>query len=150
MKQLLFLLIPFFVGCNCTKKTTSINTGSTASYEVLFQSNYGGNEEKSYQVIHSLEDLQNTLGNPLLENNQEFNSRLAQIDFDKQAVVILHMGTRNTGGYSIGIEEVLVTDDTTYVKVKETTPEPGMNVTMALTAPFCIAVINTNKNILFQ
>lgn len=150
MKHLLFLLIPLFVGCNCTKKATSKNTGATASYEVLFQSNYGGGQEKSYQVINSLEGLRNTMGNPLLENNQEFNSRVAQIDFDKQAVVVLHMGVRNTGGYSIGIGDVSVAGDTTYVSVVETTPEPGMNVTMALTNPFCIAVIDKNKNILFQ
>jgi hypothetical protein len=52
------------------------------------------------------------------------------------------------GGYSIAIKSIIVEDDTTIIKVLETKPE-GM-ATMALTAPYCIAIIPKTDKVIVE
>jgi len=63
------------------------------------------------------------------------------IDFQKQTVLAVFMGTRNTGGYGIRIESVVDTGEETIARVKQRFPPPGAMVTMALTQPYDIVTI---------
>jgi hypothetical protein len=58
------------------------------------------------------------------------------------------MGEKTTGGYAIGIQNVVETDKNIIVTVKEINPEPGSMVTQAFTAPFCVVKINSKKEII--
>lgn len=118
------------------------------SYEVIFEGSYGGKEEKSYKVIRSQEELEKIFKQIEIVGSSKAES--VDVNFDKHRVVALFMGTRNTGGFSIGVSDVEVQGDTTYVMVKETGPEPGEMVTMALTNPYSIVKIEKNKNVVFQ
>jgi len=150
MKYFLLLLIPIFLGCNCTKRTTENGAVAENQFEILFESPYGGKDDRFFETIHSAEEFNKLISSPLFQNDEEFVKRFAAIDFEKEAVIVLNMGLKNTGGYAISVEEVVKKDNTTYVKVRETLPEPGSPVTMVLTNPFCIAIIKTNENIVFQ
>lgn len=57
------------------------------------------------------------------------------IDFARNVVVAAGMGTRNSGGFSIEIEQVYGADDDVFVVVKEHSPGSGCITTAALTAP---------------
>lgn len=59
------------------------------------------------------------------------------IDFGNEAVVVVSMGTRPTGGYSINVESVSESesDGTLYVEVVEVSPGPSCVVTQAESAP---------------
>jgi hypothetical protein len=63
-----------------------------------------------------------------------------KIDFDRQMVIAVFMGTRNTGGYSVKITRI-ESNGTLMVWVKQSSPPPGMMVTEALTAPYHAVVV---------
>jgi hypothetical protein len=63
-----------------------------------------------------------------------------KIDFTRQMVLAVFMGTRNTGGYSVKITGI-ESNGKLKVKVKESSPPPGGMVTEALTAPYHVVVV---------
>ncbi len=63
------------------------------------------------------------------------------IDFGRDMVVAAAMGTKSTGGYSIGIDSAYTADEGIYVVVREVSPGPGCSVTFALTAPFAAVLL---------
>lgn len=141
-----FLLTLFFSNCESTKKTPE-NTTNT-NFEIIAQSDYGGKETKTYEVIKSQSELDKALEGIYLE--EAITNKIKAVDFSTQMVLSLHAGLHNTGGYSIGVENVEIKGSTTYVMIKTISPNPDEPVTMALTNPFCIALIDTNENVVFK
>lgn len=66
---------------------------------------------------------------------------LPEIDFDKQSVIFVGAGRKNTGGYSIEVRDVRKVDDHTEVLVATHEPKPGGLTIQALTAPFHIVKV---------
>lgn len=147
MKYLsVFFTLILFANCDSARQTQYNNPN--APFDTVFESDHGGKEQKSYAVIRSNSELKSEIASLNLE--EETLNRLNAIDFRKQAVLSLHMGTRNTGGYGVKVSGVEINGNTTFVKIKEISPKPGEMVTMALTQPFCIVVIDANENIVFN
>jgi hypothetical protein len=65
---------------------------------------------------------------------------LPKIDFDKQMVIGVFMGSRNSGGYSVKITGIESNGKLT-VKVKETSPGRGMAGAAALTQPYHVVLV---------
>lgn len=57
------------------------------------------------------------------------------VDFERSTVIAAAMGSRPSGGYRIGIEEVHHTDDALWVVVRETAPGDSCVTTGVLTHP---------------
>lgn len=71
---------------------------------------------------------------------------MPRINWDKQQVVLLALGQRNTGGFSIDISEVVKTKKDITVYYHTSGPKEGDMVTQALTAPYVLyALDNPNK-----
>jgi hypothetical protein len=64
-----------------------------------------------------------------------------KIDFDKESVVFVALGTKRTGGYSIEILDLQTTADKTEILVRMKSPKPGAMTIQAITSPFCIAAV---------
>lgn len=111
------------------------------AFEVLKQETYGGLETKSEQVITSQQQL-NDLYKSLGWNN------VPSVDFKKNNVVALFMGQKSTGGYSISVRKVTVEGNAATVYIKTTVSE-GM-ATMALTAPYTIAIIPKTNEVFIE
>jgi hypothetical protein len=60
---------------------------------------------------------------------------LPQVDFRENVVVVAAMGSRPTGGFSVGIEGVARAGDDLEVLVEERSPGPGCLTTQAVTSP---------------
>ena len=72
-----------------------------------------------------------------------------KIDFDKNMVIAVFMGRKNTGGYAVEIAKI-EEKEKLVVTVKETSPRPDAMVTMALTAPYHVVVVpKTGKAVEF-
>lgn len=121
----------------------NMNSNVGTTFELLKQESYGGMEDESNLVIKTQQEL-NSLYNKLGIGTAP------QIDFERNNVVALFMGQKNTGGYSISIGKISVTDDTTVIFAKRTVPPTGGVVSMALTAPYCIAVIPKTAETKFE
>ena len=59
-----------------------------------------------------------------------------EIDFQKQSVIVVTMGRKNTGGYALEITDVRRSGDKTEVIVTSREPKAGGFSIQALTAPF--------------
>jgi hypothetical protein len=86
----------------------------------------------------------------MLQGDENLKSKIGSNDIQTANFVILNMGQKTTGGYKIGIENVVETDKNIIITVKETIPEPGGMVTQAFTNPFCVVRINSKKEIIFK
>lgn len=62
------------------------------------------------------------------------------VDFTKNVLIVAAMGTRESGGYWIDIDEVRIAAGEVLVSVSEYSPN-GCAVTEAVTAPVAIAVV---------
>lgn len=136
MKKLLTLFsVLLILSCSSSKSSKEV------AYVALIDSSHNGKQRESYEVIDNHIDLSKTY--KLIKDELVPN-----IDFAKARVVVLYMGQKNTGGYTIGIEEVREESNKVIVKIKKTYPD-GM-ATMVITEPFFIAKINTTKKIEFE
>ncbi len=136
MKKLLTLFsVLMLLSCSSSK------TPKEVSYQIIMESSHNGKMHESYEVIDNHIDLNKTY--KLIKDELVPN-----IDFAKARVVVLYMGQKNTGGYTIGIEEVREESNKVIVKIKKTYPD-GI-ATMVITEPFVIAKINTTKKIEFE
>lgn len=64
------------------------------------------------------------------------------VDFSRESVVFLLLGTRSSGGYAIEPGTAEVAGDTATVTANVKTPERGTIATMAFTAPFAVVAID--------
>ena len=63
------------------------------------------------------------------------------IDFANDVAIVAAMGTKNTGGYAIDIEDVHLMDGDVWVSVHETSPGQRCIVTAAFSHPVDVAVV---------
>ena len=115
-------------------------------YEVVFKSQIGGKKEKSSQVIKNYEEF-NALITALNIGEESFGKLLA-IDLEKHDLVACFLGEKTTGGYDIEVDDVLFTDTTAQIILKEITPEKNQLVTDAFTSPYLFVLVPKNKTIL--
>ena len=139
MKKLLTLIVLFILASCKVSVVNNFNTDMAIAFEILKQETYGGPEQNGTTVVTSQQQLQE------LYNKLGWND-IPQIDFTKNNVVALFMGEKRTGGYSIGIKKVTIEGNTAIVTSVETKPQEG-NVTMAITSPYCIALIPKTQKV---
>lgn len=139
MKKLLTLIVLFVLASCKVSVVNNFNTDMAIAFEILKQETYGGPEQNGTTVVTSQQQLQE------LYNKLGWND-IPQIDFTKNNVVALFMGEKRTGGYSIGIKKVTIEGNTAIVTSVETKPQEG-HVTMAITSPYCIALIPKTQKV---
>lgn len=99
---------PLARGTNANASAPSVRTATTAAQlQTLYAVAYG---------------RQTTVPTPPTLNNE--------------TVVAVFMGQRNTGGYSVNVEEVSTSGSTLNVRVRFTAPGPDVLTTQALTSPW--------------
>jgi hypothetical protein len=73
------------------------------------------------------------------------------IDFSKEMVVGVFLGSRPTGGFSVAIVSATPKDGTVIVSYKESRPRPGVMTAQVLTFPFhIVAVPKTAGEVRFE
>ena len=72
------------------------------------------------------------------------------VDFSSRRVVLLSLGGRPTGGYSISVEKIEDYGD--FIKAAIVIKKPGSNcvVTQALTSPYQFVEVESVKELLFE
>lgn len=69
------------------------------------------------------------------------NRPLPPVDFSKESVIAIFMGSRNTAGYSVTILSTTDANGVLIVKYRETNPSPGGVAAQVLTVPYHIVAI---------
>jgi hypothetical protein len=115
-----------------------------ALYQVLTQQSDGGANIRFFEILTEPNEIR------MLQNDSKLKSRITPTDVQKSNFVILNMGEKNTGGYTIGIERVVETEKNIIISVKENNPEPDSIVSQGFTYPFCVVKINSKKEIIIK
>ncbi len=63
------------------------------------------------------------------------------VDFRKEMVLVVFMGQRNTGGYSVSVPKVEALGGKLIVSVEEKSPAPDAILIQVLTAPYCLVAV---------
>lgn len=135
------LLILF--SCKCVKTENNKASNKNALFTTLFSAIYQGRETAEDVIITNQKDLDELYASV---NNEE----VPKVDFSKNQVVALFLGTKNTGGHGISIDRVEAQDNKIIVYKKIQRPDKDAMVTMALTNPFVIAEIHSKNQIEFK
>ena len=142
MKKIVLSIVALaLVSCGATSTKSS---EKNSLYEVLTQQSNGGASIRFFEILSEPDQI------AMLQNDENLKNKINPNDIQNSNFLVLNMGEKTTGGYSIDINTVIETDKNIVVTIKETSPEPGSMVTQAFTNPFCVVKINSKKDIIFQ
>ena len=128
---------------SCGAKATKV-TVKRPLFEVLTQQSDGGGNIHFYEILTEPNEIK------MLQNDKQLKNKITAIDVQRSNFVILNMGEKSTGGYSIAVESVQETEKNIIINVKESSPEPDAMVTQGVTYPFCVVKINSKKEIIIK
>lgn len=80
-----------------------------------------------------------------LTSRQPQAPALPSVDFSRERLVVVSMGERPSGGYSIEVEGVFLSGGTLYVSVLEVSPGSDCMTTTAMTQPVDAVVVPAGK-----
>ena len=140
MKKVISILA-VFVLISCGAKKTS---DSKALYEVLTTQSDGGGNIKFYEILTEPNEIKMLVNDPLLAD------KMKQDDISTSNYVILNMGEKNTGGYSIGVEKVEETDKNIIITVKENGPAADAMVMQVISYPYTVVKVHSKKEIIIK
>jgi len=136
--------------CNANVETIEYNSVDAPdlgmSYVILHEGIYNEYADVVTKVSTVIA-TQNEYESELLKKSSK---EVKSVDFDEERLVLIDMGTHNTGGYSINIESLSETSDQVTVGIISSSPGDGCLVTQALTNPYKFIKLNTTKNIIFS
>jgi hypothetical protein len=108
-------------------------------FEVIHSGVYSSITDKREVVVKNNDDYQKLMDE--LYSNLDQRPTIPEVDFNKNYVAAVFMGTRNTGGYSINVDKVIRRTNDLTVSVYETSPGKSCVVTESITYPYEIAKI---------
>lgn len=123
----------------CTPKAnnggdSSGGSGDSYPFQTLANEAYSGVETAEKVVINDDKEWDKLWDKTY--KIQDPTPTLPQVNFEKETVVGVYMGMRNSGGYGIEISKLIDAGKEYQVVVREITPAKGGMATMALTQPF--------------
>lgn len=141
MKKItLAFIVVILTSCSGTKKTSD----SKELYEILTVQSDGGGNIKFFEILSEPNEIK------MLENDPLLKDKMKQSDISNSNYVILNMGEKNSGGYSIGVEKVEETDKNIIITVKENNPSPDAMVTQVISYPYTVVRIHSKKEIVVK
>lgn len=149
--KIVLTIILSLLPSSCPEKKEKM-TNEVAKEDISFTSLYSGNLNGSGEidsqnvVVSTKEDWQK-----LLSKFELTDDAVPAIDFSKSTLLVLVDQVRNTGGFSIKVDNIKEKEGQLLVTVKKTGPKPTDMVTMAITQPFEVVEISkTDKEVVFE
>lgn len=145
IRVLTVITITTFFACSSTKKVETIATETgTDNMEiintsVIAESNNGGFVEKMNRIITNIDDLDKAWGKAFV--NYERKKPIPVIDFEKQVVLLVAMGEKSNGGYSIKVGSVTNNTKNTVVTVLETIPGESCPTPSVMSYPYQLVLM---------
>jgi len=140
MKKVISVLAVFvLISCGAKK-----GSDSKALYEVLTEQSDGGGNIKFFEILTEPNEIK------MLENDPLLADKMKQADINNSNYVILNMGEKNTGGYSISVEKVEETDKNIIITVKEKGPAADAMAMQVITYPYTVVRVHSKKEIIVK
>ena len=142
MKKVISVLI-VFVLISCGAKKTA-DSSSKVLYEVLTEQSDGGGNIKFFEILTEPNEIKMLESDPLLKD------KMKDDDISNSNYVILNMGEKNTGGYSVKVEKVEETDKNIIITVKEVNPAADAMTMQVITYPYTVVKVHSKKEIIIK
>ena len=139
-----FILVFFtlvVVSCNTTKV---VKSKKAPLFQVLKNESDGGAHILFCEVLSEPEEIK------LLLNDKAIKNKIKATDIKTANFLILNMGEKPTGGYTITVRSAEERTDSIVVHVKNIAPKADEMVTQAFTYPYCVVKINSKKGIILK
>ncbi|MGB7441581.1 MAG: protease complex subunit PrcB family protein [Coleofasciculaceae cyanobacterium] len=133
---LVLLAVGLVWGCSPSES----GAASQTKFENLEQKYYSAIEEPFETVIKDKSSWDNFWSK--LQGNQSETLPPPPVDFTEKMVVGVGLGTRNTGGYEIQIQEITVSNAQILVEYVERQPATNCMTTQALTQPYQLVLVD--------
>lgn len=151
MKHIFFLLLTFIL-FSCKSNQTISPTVSESQIIPFVELSAGLNGDFSEKT------------NKIITNQNEYNAtwtaafsrfsdqpKPAKIDFENQLILLVTMGEKNSGGYTIKIDSIEENEKTIVVTILETSPGKSCITTSMMTYPYQIVGLkNSTKEVIFK
>lgn len=131
------VIVLFSCASNSSKKTKPL-------FEILTEQNNGGASIQFYEILTEEKEI------AMLLSDDNLKKKIKPEDIKTANFIILNLGEKATGGYSIEVESVVETENQIIVKVKEIKPNTKEFVTDVLSNPYTIVKINSKKEIVVE
>ena len=141
MKKVISVLAVFVLFSCGAKKTSESNS---RLYEILTEQTDGGGNIKFFEILTEPNEILMLQNDPLLKD------KMKQDDINNSNYVILNMGEKNTGGYSIGVDKVEETDKNIIITVKENAPAKDAMMMQVITYPYTVVKVHSKKEIIIK
>ncbi|MWB93233.1 protease complex subunit PrcB family protein [Flavobacterium sp. GA093] len=142
MKKVISVVAIFvLMSCGAGK---SADAGSDKLYEILTTQTDGGGNIRFFEILSEPNEI------VMLQNDPLLKDKMKQDDIKKSNYVILNMGEKSTGGYSIGVEKVEETDKNIIITVKEFSPAQDAMTMQVITYPYTVVKVNSKKEIIVK
>lgn len=114
-----------------------------ADVTIVMQSQFGGRAQAGEAVVRDERGWQ-----ALWEARGGVGTAPA-VDFSRQMLVAIDLGTRPTGGYAVRVTGTALTDDAIELRYVEQRPSPDAMVAQVMTAPFIVAMVPARPQLRF-
>lgn len=138
MKRIV-VLVCVLVLASCSSTKTKDNSNDL--YKVLITSEYGGGSFQFYEIITEQKEFNMMLG------DDELKKLIKPTDIQTANFILLNLGEKISGGYSVEVVKVEELSDKIVVTVKENSPQSGQMAATVMTNPYTVVKINSKKPI---
>lgn len=138
-----YIIFPIFILLSSCA-TTSNKATEKQLYEVLTQQETGGASIRFFEILSEEKEIQ------MLLSDENLKKKIKPSDINTSNFIILNLGEKSSGGYSVTIDKVEETATNIVVFVKEIAPDLSSPVTDLMTNPYAIVKINSKKEIIIK
>lgn len=130
----------------CSKANKNLVKASSKNSIIieLHSGNNGGFKEETTQVI-TTQDAFAKVWKQAFANYMR-KEEMPEVDFNKNTIILVALGEKTSGGYTIKTTNTTVTNNSTIVNVISTSPGKGCMTTEAITYPYQIVQIDKFDN----
>lgn len=138
-----YIIFPIFILLSSCA-TTSNKATEKQLFEVLTQQETGGASIRFFEILSEEKEIQ------MLLSDENLKKKIKPSDINTSNFIILNLGEKSSGGYSVTIDKVEETTTNIVVFVKEIAPDSNSPVTDLMTNPYAIVKINSKKEIIIK
>jgi hypothetical protein len=137
------------LGMSCAINAPATEAGQLLPTEPIITSQHSGFIDPTEVVIRRQEDWTDIW--TTVYGNVSPMPNPPVVDFDAETIMLVGMGQRSSGGYSVEITEVRAAGDTATVSYRRESPGPGCVSISVLTSPvMAVKVERVGSVIVFQ
>ena len=131
----LLTLLIVNTACKPKQKMSAKNTDNNITFTEIISGTHSNFKEANSFIVNSEDELRKVYATINMTRRPGFY--LPKIDFSKESIICLFLGTKTTGGYSVKINNINLNGKKAEIFYKATTPN-GITTTI-ITQPFYIA-----------